>query len=51
MTTNQQQVQEAQTKKNSKMMTVALLLVSVYMVIEIAKSGYTFGQWLHNALN
>ncbi len=44
-------MQEAQTKKKSKVMTVALLLLSVYLVIEIAKSGYAFGQWLHNALN
>lgn len=49
--TNEQQVQEAQTKNKSKVMTVALLLLSVYLVIEIAKSGYAFGQWLHNALN
>lgn len=49
--TNEQQLQEVQTKKKSKMMTVALLLLSVYLVIEIAKSGYAFGQWLHNALN
>lgn len=49
--TDQQQVQEAQTKNKSKVMTVALLLLSVYLVIEIAKSGYAFGQWLHNALN
>ena len=46
--TNEQQVQ---TKNKSKMMTVALLLLSVYLVIGIAKSGYAFGQWLHNALN
>lgn len=49
--TNEQQVQEAQTKRKSKVMTVALLLLSVYLIIEIAKSGYAFGQWLHNALN
>lgn len=49
--TNEQQVQEAQTKSKSKVMTVALMLLSVYLVIEIAKSGYAFGQWLHNALN
>lgn len=49
--TNEQQVHEAQTKKKSKILTVALLLLSVYLVIEIAKSGYAFGQWLHNALN
>lgn len=49
--TNEQQVQKVQTKKKSKMMTVALLLLSVYLIIEIAKSGYAFGQWLHNALN
>lgn len=49
--TNEQQVQEVQTKKKSKVMTVALLLLSVYLVIEIAKSGYAFGQWLNNALN
>ncbi|MBL7683869.1 MAG: hypothetical protein JNK00_10960 [Flavipsychrobacter sp.] len=50
MTDNNNAQVENVTKKKP-WVTVVLLLASVYLVIEIAKSGYSFGQWLHRVFN
>lgn len=49
--TNQNNAPAENVSKKKPWLTVVLLLASVYLVIEIAKSGYAFGQWLHNTLN
>jgi len=49
--TDEQHMSSEQTKKKLKMITVVLLLAAVYLFIEIAKSGYAFGQWLQRVLN
>lgn len=49
--TNQPDTSTSNTIKKSPWVTTVLLLVSVYLIIEIAKSGYAFGQWLQNAVN
>lgn len=48
--TNQPDTSTSNTTKKSPWVTTVLLLVSVYLIIEIAKSGYAFGQWLNTAL-
>jgi hypothetical protein len=42
---------ENQSFFKSKLFKILLPIVVVLGIINIAKSGYLFGQWLHNVLN